>query len=304
MINEFLLSILVDPVTKNKLDLDIANSKLIATASGKSYQVIEDVPVLVAEQPEQSSTQSPLHDRENSQFNYADHYNKDAAYFDYFAEEPPVTKEERRRSRECIIDAIGKDGGRILDIGCGGAWLAAHFTKKKKQVVSMDIAVKNPVEALKHYPGPYHAAVVADALRLPYRDGSFDVVVASEIMEHVYEPVSFVAEWLRVVKPGGKLIIVTPYNERIVFHMCVHCNHPTPANAHLHSFNETNIQAVFPASGVSFTTKKFNNKWFTKLRVYYLLRFLPFSAWRVFDKFINKIAKKPDTFLITAEVKK
>src|SRR3981189_3037842 len=53
-------------------------------------------------------------------------------------------------------------------------------------------------------------AVKGDALDLPYADGTFDCVVASEILEHVPEDDRAIAELVRVLKPGGALAITVP----------------------------------------------------------------------------------------------
>jgi SAM-dependent methyltransferase len=53
-------------------------------------------------------------------------------------------------------------------------------------------------------------AVVGDALALPYADGTFDVVIASEILEHVPADDGAIAELVRVLKPGGTLAVSVP----------------------------------------------------------------------------------------------
>jgi SAM-dependent methyltransferase len=53
-------------------------------------------------------------------------------------------------------------------------------------------------------------AVKGDALELPYADGAFDCVIASEILEHVPEDDQAIAELVRVLKPGGALAITVP----------------------------------------------------------------------------------------------
>jgi len=53
-------------------------------------------------------------------------------------------------------------------------------------------------------------AVKGDALDLPYADGTFDCVIASEILEHVPEDDRAIAELVRVLKPGGALAITVP----------------------------------------------------------------------------------------------
>ena len=148
-------------------------------------------------------------------FNYIEHYKKDAAEFDYFEERKGATAHDERRVREYVISKVSKNVKSILDVGCGSGWIAKHFTPKGVQVHSLDISVVNPAKALKLYPSDNHRGVVADSFRLPFTDCSFDCVIASEIIEHVVSPADFIKELSRVVKINGELIITTPYKEKI-----------------------------------------------------------------------------------------
>ncbi|MGH7290090.1 MAG: class I SAM-dependent methyltransferase, partial [Myxococcota bacterium] len=53
-------------------------------------------------------------------------------------------------------------------------------------------------------------AVKGDALDLPYGDGTFDFVIASEILEHVPQDEAAIDELVRVLKPGGRLAVTVP----------------------------------------------------------------------------------------------
>jgi 2-polyprenyl-3-methyl-5-hydroxy-6-metoxy-1,4-benzoquinol methylase len=295
MIKKFLLDILVDPITKSNITFH-PEKNILTNTNAVQYEVIENVPILLTET--NTAVQSDLHDKYNSQFNYKEHYKLDAEYFDYFEEEVFTTKQERARNREAILKKIPAHTKTILDAGCGSAWVAKHFTNTNTNVISMDIAFKNPIEALKNIPNENHTALVADVFNLPIQNNSIDIIVASEILEHLHDPKTFIAELLKVIKPGGKIILITPYNEKRVFHMCVHCNRPTPANAHINVFNEKNIINYLPKQNIQYTTQHFNNKLFTKLRIYNLLSFLPFTIWFGIDKLINKVFKSPAKFLI------
>ena len=167
----------------------------------------------------------------------------------------------------------------------------------------MDISFKNPAEVLKENPDENHAALVADAYHLPFKKNSFDAIIASEILEHVYDPKLFMIKLLEALKPGGRLIITTPYNEKIEYFLCVHCNKPTPKNAHLYSFNEKNIVNFIPQELVNFKTDKFSNKYLVRLRLNLLMSFLPFGLWKFKDAVINSIFKNPLRLLIELEKK-
>ncbi len=52
--------------------------------------------------------------------------------------------------------------------------------------------------------------VRADARRLPFADGEFDVVIAAEVLEHVHEDAAAIAELRRVLRPGGLLAVTVP----------------------------------------------------------------------------------------------
>ena len=229
-----------------------------------------------------------------SDFNYIDHYKKDAEEFDYFEERKGATAHDERRVREYIISKIPKTVNSILDVGCGNGWVAKEFLPKGKLVFSLDISVANPAIAKKLYSSEKHFGITADSFHLPFNNNSFDCVIASEIIEHVFDPSAFVKELFRVVKKGGSLVVTTPYKEKIIYYLCVHCNQKTPANAHIHSFDEMKLEGLYSGNDLeSFKYETFGNKVLIFLRSYIILEFFPFWLWKIKDKFANRIYDKP-----------
>jgi ubiquinone/menaquinone biosynthesis C-methylase UbiE len=227
-------------------------------------------------------------------FNYIEHYKKDAVEFDYFEERKGATEHDERRVREYIISKIPKEVNSILDVGCGKGWVAKEFLPKGKTVVSLDISVTNPSIVKKLYSNPKHFAIAADSFHLPFNDSSFDCVIASEIIEHVFDPAGFIKELFRVVKKGGSLVITTPYKEKIIYYLCIHCNQKTPANAHINSFDETKLESLYTGNDLeSFKYETFGNKVLLFLRTYVILQFFPLWLWKLKDKFFNWVIKKP-----------
>lgn len=99
-------------------------------------------------------------------------------------------------------------GKRVLDIACGEGYGAAAMRKAgAKSVTGIDISE----EACSHARERYGIdARRGDAENIPLADGSVDVVVSFETVEHLPNPPRFLAECARVLVPGGRLIISTP----------------------------------------------------------------------------------------------
>lgn len=85
--------------------------------------------------------------------------------------------------------------GRTLDLGAQTGPYAAHFPRR----VGVD---------LRSGPG---VQVIGDALALGFKDSSFDVVLCTEMLEHVPEPQRAIDEMRRVLKPGGLLLLTTRF---------------------------------------------------------------------------------------------
>jgi ubiquinone/menaquinone biosynthesis C-methylase UbiE len=226
---------------------------------------------------------------------YITHYRLDAELFDYFGEGTGASRDFNRRLRDYVIRLCDvKPGARVLDVGSGSGWVARQLIVKSRKIVSVDLSQKNLGE-IKSTLGQGSAAfVLADAYHLPFRDGSFDLVVISEILEHLNSPTAGLQEFERILAPKGKVVATTPYKEKIQYYLCIHCNKKTPANAHLHSFDERSLASLFQSQNLGRVRfEKFGNKFLVFARVYYLLRFLPFGVWRALDNAVNLIVPRP-----------
>jgi len=95
--------------------------------------------------------------------------------------------------------------------------------------------------------------VVGDALALPYPDGTFDVVIASEILEHVPEDDAAIAELVRVLRPGGRLAVTVPrwLPEKICWLLSdsYHANE----GGHIRIYQADELRTKVETRGVNFT---------------------------------------------------
>ena len=103
--------------------------------------------------------------------------------------------------------------GRVLDIGTGPGHIPLLLCDRvaEVRVVGVDLAATMLAHAARHLAQSPHAARVqfelADAKRLQYADASFDSVYSNTILHHVPDPLPFLCEARRVLKPGGVLLI-------------------------------------------------------------------------------------------------
>jgi 2-polyprenyl-3-methyl-5-hydroxy-6-metoxy-1,4-benzoquinol methylase len=284
--NSYFLHLLVHPLSKT--DLHLENNALQTSDGSGIFKVIKGVPILLPR----------MEDNAKEAFNYQDHYEKDALAFDYFADWHPVHKEENRRLHQQIVHQIPKEAQAVLDVGCGGAWLAKELIPQGKKVMSMDISTTNPIRAVELVASENHFGLVADVFHLPIQPNSFDCIVASEIIEHVKDPELFLACLFNVLKPGGTLIVTTPFNESIQQSLCIHCNQLTPHNAHIHSFTAEKIKSIAPKLAGKLKTKTFNSKVLVNLQLHLLLKFMPFGMWKLTDGFFHRFMGKRDMRLM------
>lgn len=93
----------------------------------------------------------------------------------------------------------------LVDLGCGGGLLAPHLDGKGYRHIGVDLVAS----ALEQAAGQKVTALRADVARLPLANGCADVVSAGELLEHVPDRATVVAEACRVLRPGGTLVLDT-----------------------------------------------------------------------------------------------
>jgi SAM-dependent methyltransferase len=115
------------------------------------------------------------------------------------------TKNKVRRRRAALAGLDGLPPGRVLDAPCGDGALALELSERGWRTCAADI---EPVRVAAA-DGPRFVRLDLDE-PLPFADGTFDAVVSLEGLEHLLSPARCLAEFCRVLRPGGRLVLTTP----------------------------------------------------------------------------------------------
>lgn len=106
-----------------------------------------------------------------------------------------------------------KSGTRVLDVGCGNGAACAEFIRRGCTVVGIDLSQQGIEVARKTYPKGRFEVLAADADVLNnLGEAPFDLVISTEVVEHLYDPRSYARGCFAAVKPGGLFICTTPYH--------------------------------------------------------------------------------------------
>jgi len=111
-------------------------------------------------------------------------------------------------------------GDRVLDLGCGFGRHAFEAARRGAAVIALDAGPDEVAQVRATFGAMVEAgelgadhpasALQGDALALPFADGTFDRVIASEVLEHIPDDQAAMHELARVLKPGGTMAVTVP----------------------------------------------------------------------------------------------
>ena len=113
-------------------------------------------------------------------------------------------RERQRHAASYLDDAVP---GALLDVGCGNGDFMASMQARGWSVRGTDF---DPAAAATARRTHGVEVDVGELSAIGYPAGAFDAVTVRHVVEHVREPVAFLAECWRILKPGGRLVLITP----------------------------------------------------------------------------------------------
>jgi ubiquinone/menaquinone biosynthesis C-methylase UbiE len=130
---------------------------------------------------------------------------------------------------------------RILDVGCGYGDMLVESTARTRVGVDVNL------DALRHAAGRARAVhfALGAVEQLPFKSGSFDGVICSEVLEHLDEPQRLAREIERITRPGGSICITVPNEMITTVGRFVLGKRPAKSPAHKQDFTPRTVAALF-----------------------------------------------------------
>ena len=154
-------------------------------------------------------------------------------------------------------------GSKVIDVGCGagrhsfeayrrGADIVA-FDQNATELSEVDTLFRAMADAGEASPSAHAETAIGDARALPYPDGTFDCVIASEILEHVPADDAVIAELIRVLKVGGQLAVTVPrwLPEQVCW--LLSDDYHSNEGGHIRIYRANELRGKIAGRGMSFT---------------------------------------------------
>jgi SAM-dependent methyltransferase len=150
--------------------------------------------------------------------------------------------------RRAFLRGALKRGDRVLDLGAGAGELTAAAAAAGTEVIGAEVAEAALARARRAHPTLSLQLVPIDG-PLPFEDGSFDVVWASEVIEHIADTGAWLSEVRRVMAPRGRLLLTTPSHGRLRVALGGIERYSEPLGDHLHLYTRRSLGTLLSEFG-------------------------------------------------------
>jgi SAM-dependent methyltransferase len=158
-----------------------------------------------------------------------------------------LTPPDFERRRAFLLGGV-RAGERVLDLGSGGGAFTAILAQANALPVGIEVAEAALRRARSEHPALDFRLAPIDG-PLPLDDGSFDVVWASEVIEHIADTAHWLSEVRRVLTPGGRLLVTTPNHPRLAIALRGVERYSEPLGDHLHLYTRRSLSTVLGEFG-------------------------------------------------------
>ncbi len=161
---------------------------------------------------------------------------------------PPTLAGPDRDLRLRFLRRAARPGERALDLGCGAGEFTAALSDAGLSAVGADVAEAALERARAERP-ELRFVLVPVCGPLPFEDNSFELVWASEVIEHVADTARWLSEARRVLVPGGRLLVTTPSHGRLRLLVGGVERFSEPLGDHLHLYTRRSLRELLSEFG-------------------------------------------------------
>lgn len=156
----------------------------------------------------------------------------------------------------------GKKFKKVLDVGCASGYMVSEISKHfpDAKYTGIDSYDKAVTHGKKIY--PHIKFKIANAEKLPFKKGDFDLLICYETIEHITNPLKALKEMKRVLKKDGTLILTMDSGSllfRMVWFVWENTKGKVWKGAHLHPFHHEELTEIIKKSGFKIKQKIFSH---------------------------------------------
>ena len=171
-------------------------------------------------------------------------------YEDLWQRLPAELEPPSLAQRLAFLRGSVRAGDRALDVGCGTGEFTAALAQAGAEAIGVDVAEAALERARARHPGLDFRLVPFDG-PLPFDDGTFELVWASEVIEHVADTARWLSELRRVLVPRGRLLVTTPSHGRLRVALGGVDRFSEPLGDHLHLYTRRSLSTLLDEFGFS-----------------------------------------------------
>jgi 2-polyprenyl-3-methyl-5-hydroxy-6-metoxy-1,4-benzoquinol methylase len=174
-------------------------------------------------------------------------------YEDYWQRDlPPPCGDPLAPVRLGLLQRELARGSRVLDVGCGAGDVVGALQRDGHEAVGMDVSERAIDLAAARNPDARFLRHSAEELPWPVDSGSFDAVVAFEVIEHLLRPRRLLEGASEALRPGGGVALTTPYHgllKRVAVAAAAFDHHFDVEGDHIRFFSDRALRRLLDETG-------------------------------------------------------
>jgi SAM-dependent methyltransferase len=175
-------------------------------------------------------------------------------------------------------------GDRVIDFGCGGAYLLANLQCAEKLGIEINPEARKQAAAngIKTVDGISQAP-----------DGWADVIISCHALEHTFQPLDEIKSLMPKLRPGGKIIFVVPYERKVRYKA-------NDINQHLYTWSEMNLGNLFTLAGFKvLKVEEIHHRW--PPMAHKLMNLVGYKGLNVLSRLYGSVSRKITQVRVVAE---